>query len=71
MARLILVWSEGCHLTSKNSRHLRWFTMDALRPHQTVTERMAEQFIERWNRGKIPRPSKGPFWYVQSLIVPN
>jgi hypothetical protein len=63
MARLILVWSEGCQLTSKNSKHLRGFIIDALRPYQTgiVTDRMAEQFIERWNSGKIARPSRGPF----------
>ena len=62
MAGLILVWTEGCKLPSKNSKHLRGFIMDALRPYQTgtVTERMAEQFIERWNCGKIPRPSRGP-----------
>jgi hypothetical protein len=61
MARLILVWSEGCQLTSKNSKHLRGFIMDALRPYQPVTERMVEQFIERWNSRKIPRPLRGPF----------
>lgn len=63
MARLILVWTEGCKLPSKNSKHLRGFIIDALRPYQTgiVTERMAEQFIERWNSGKITRPSRGPF----------
>jgi len=63
MARLILVWTDGCKLPSKNSKHLRGFIRDALRPYQTgtLTERMAEQFIERWNRGKIPRPSRAPF----------
>ena len=63
MARLILVWSEVCQLPSKNSKHLRGFIIDALRPYQTgtVTERMAEQFIERWNSGKITRPWRGPF----------
>ena len=45
----ILVWTEGCKLPSKNSMHLRGFIIDALRPYQSgiVTERMAEQFIER------------------------
>jgi hypothetical protein len=63
MARLILVWTEGCKLPSKNSKHLRGFIIDAMRPYQTgiITERMAEQFIERWNSGKIARPSRGPF----------
>ena len=58
MARLILVWSKDCGLSSNNSKHLRAFLIDALSPYgQPLTDRKAEQFINRWNRGKIPQPS--------------
>ena len=58
MARLILVWSKDCGLPSNNSKHLRAFMINALGPYRVpLTNRGAEQFINRWNRGKIPQPS--------------
>jgi hypothetical protein len=58
MARLTMVWSGPCRLSSKNSKHLRGFLVDALVPyqHQDVSHRGAEHFVARWNAGKIPRP---------------
>lgn len=61
-ARLMLAWSETCGLSTKNSKHLRGFLLDAQRPYLTagapelLTDRMARHFLERWNGGEIPKP---------------
>lgn len=57
MARLMLVWCDVCGLPSKNSKDLRGFIANALRPYKTgISDRGAEYFIERWNSGRVERP---------------
>ena len=59
MSRLMLIWTEECGLSAKNSKHLRQFIVSAVRPYiGNISDRAAEQFIERWNRGKIERPQQ-------------
>lgn len=58
-ARLMVVWSQTCGLSTKNSMALRGFLLDALRPYMPraeLTDRVGEYFIKRWNEGKIGAP---------------
>jgi hypothetical protein len=71
MARLILVWSKDCGLSSNNSKHLRAFLINALRPYQLLTDRKAEQFINRWNRGEIPHPPSDWKRYIVRQMLAN
>jgi hypothetical protein len=58
-ARLMLVWSETCGLSSKNSKHLRGFLRAALHPYMPLAElsdKTSRYFIDCWNRGEVERP---------------
>lgn len=57
MARLVLIWRDDCGLPVENTKHLKGFLLDCLRPYPNVmTDRMAKHFVERWKAGKIDEP---------------
>ncbi len=58
-ARLLLVWENECGLPTRNSKHVRGFLLEALRPYMPraeLTDRMAKYFIKRWLAGEVERP---------------
>jgi hypothetical protein len=58
-ARLLLVWENECKLPVRNSKHLRGFLLEAMRPYMPraeLTHRMAKYFIKRWLAGELERP---------------
>lgn len=58
-ARLVMVWEEECSLPIRNTKYLRGFLLDALRPYMPrteLTERMAKHFIRRWLAGEVRNP---------------
>lgn len=70
MARLLVAWRDGCGLPVTNSKYLRGFLSDAVRPYRNDSDdRAAKYFIKRWVDGAIDEPSpslsmrlkKGPF----------
>jgi hypothetical protein len=61
--RLLLVWEKECKLPVRNSKHVRGFLLEAMRPYMPraeLTDRMAEYFIKRWIAGKVERPGPSP-----------
>jgi hypothetical protein len=58
-ARLLLVWENEVGLPVHNSKHVRGFLLEAMRPYMPraeLTDRMAKYFIGRWLAGKVERP---------------
>jgi hypothetical protein len=58
-ARLVMAWKKECGLPVSNTRHLRGFLLDALRPYMPraeLTDRMAKHFLKRWLAGKVRNP---------------
>jgi hypothetical protein len=58
-ARLLVVWGSECGLAIQNTKHLRGFLLDALRPYMPraeLTDRMAKHFINKWLAGGVKDP---------------